>query len=56
MKKPNPSKSYSIISFLKFGQEKYMKDLFYKGDLFFNSIQFSENLKMKNCGEISMKV
>lgn len=32
--------TYSIISFLKFGQEKYMKDLFYNGNLFFNPIQF----------------
>lgn len=31
---------HSLVSFLKFGQEKYMKDLFYNGDLFFNSIQF----------------
>lgn len=37
---PSDKESYKIISFLKFGQEKYMKDLFYKGDLFFNSIQF----------------
>ncbi len=38
--KSSENKIHSIISFLKFGQEKYMKDLFYNGDLFFNSIQF----------------
>lgn len=32
--------TYSMVLLLKFGEKKYMNDLFYNGNIFMNSIQF----------------
>ena len=37
--------NHTIKMFLKFGEEKYMNDLYYNGTIYFNSIQYFRELE-----------